>query len=285
MILKIENICYKAEDKIILDDINLSFNNGIYALLGLNGAGKTTLMKILSTYCQPTSGNILYKNVSILQQPQKLQVDLSFMSQNIGLIQDFTVEQNLYYFGLLKGCNAKELKLNIVNTIEQFDLKSFKSTKILNLSGGVKQRIGIALALISSPKILILDEPINNLDHYERERFYFLLKKLSKTCIIILSTHLIDEIENIAKNVIFMRNGKITFCGELQNCLFNISQDIKEEVIEAIDYAQLQEKYQLIKFQLENNLLKIRYFTSKRVETTSPTFEDAFVYYTKYASL
>jgi ABC-2 type transport system ATP-binding protein len=230
----------------------------------------------------PSKGEMIYDKIDVLKKPRHLQQDLGYMSQNIGLIQDFTVEQNLYYFGLLKGCNAKELKQKIITMLNDFDLTAIKSTKISNLSGGVKQRIGIALALINSPKIIILDEPLNNLDRHEREKLYFLLKEVSKNCIIIISTHLIDEIETVCDKVIFMKEGVITYFGNLKSSFDNINLFITENLIEPISQAELMQKFKLIKTREENNQLIVRHFVAFSDAPYTPNIEDAFVYYTKY---
>ena len=219
MSLKLINLNYKIKDKVILDSINLDFGNGIHALLGLNGVGKTSLLNIISTLNKANSGEILYNNVSIIGNNKPLLKDLGYMSQNVGLIQDFTIEQNLYYFGLLKGCGSKYLKNKIPFLLEIFNLFSDRKTRAGNLSGGLKQRVGIALALINNPKILILDEPINNLDSYEREKLYHILKEISKNCIVIISTHLINDISKFSDKIIIMTDGKICFTGKTKQII------------------------------------------------------------------
>jgi ABC-2 type transport system ATP-binding protein len=282
MKLTLNNVNYEIDNKNILKNINLSLTEGIHALLGLNGAGKTSLINLISTLKKPSNGDILFNDKSIIDNPELLQQHLGFISQNIGLIQDFTVEQNLIYFGMLKGCNYKDLKKNLYNIYFNFDLTSVKNTKILNLSGGLKQRIGIALALINSPKILILDEPLNNLDFYEREKFYFILKKISKDCIIIISTHLIDEIENISDTVIFIKEGNISFHGSVIDSIDKIKLGVKEKTINHLEQNEILEHYKLIKSTSIENNLKIRFFDNEIDSAIKPTFEDSFFYYTKF---
>ncbi|WP_223599884.1 ATP-binding cassette domain-containing protein [Chryseobacterium sp. GVT01B] len=207
MKLQLKDISYKIGDKIILNKINLEFENGLYALLGLNGTGKTSLINIISTLKQPSTGDFFYNDISVLNKPQSLRKDLGFMSQNLGLIQDFDIIQNLTYFGLLKGCEKKSLHNNILKIIKDFDLESYKKQKVKNLSGGIKQKISFALSIINSPNVLILDEPVNNLDYLEREKMYLLLKDISKTSIVILSTHLIDEISRFCDKKITISSG------------------------------------------------------------------------------
>lgn len=207
MKLQLKDISYKVGDKIILNKINLEFENGLYALLGLNGTGKTSLINIISTLKKPSEGEFLYNNISILDKPEFLRKDLGFMSQNLGLIQDFDIVQNLTYFGLLKGCEKKSLNNNISNILKDFDLEGYKKQKIKNLSGGIKQKISFALSIINSPSVLILDEPVNNLDYLEREKMYLFLKDISKASIVILSTHLIEEISRFCDKKITISNG------------------------------------------------------------------------------
>ncbi|MDO5615455.1 MAG: ATP-binding cassette domain-containing protein [Cruoricaptor ignavus] len=211
--LDLLNISYKTNGKAILEDINLSFGTGIHALLGLNGAGKTSLFNIIATLQKPTSGEMLYKDSSIIKNPKSLRKDLGYMSQNVGLIQDFSIEQNLYYFGLMKGCLPKDLKQKIPNLLETLNLQREKGRKVFNLSGGMKQRIGIALALLNNPEVLLLDEPINNLDDFEREKFYHFLQEIAQNSIVIISTHLVNEISNFCDKIIVMKNGRVGFCG------------------------------------------------------------------------
>lgn len=207
MKLQLKYISYKIADKTILNNINLELETGLYALLGLNGTGKTSLINIISTLKKPSAGEFFYNDESVLKKPELLRKDLGFMSQNVGLIQDFDLIQNLTYFGLLKGCERKSLNNYISNIIKDFDLEGYKKQKIKNLSGGLKQKVSFALSVINSPKVLILDEPINNLDYLEREKMYLLLKNFSKTGIVILSTHLIDEISKFCDKKITINSG------------------------------------------------------------------------------
>lgn len=212
MALEINNLSYIKNGKNILKNINLFLDTGMYALLGSNGAGKSTLLKVISTLLKPTQGSVLYDKKDIKNNSEYLS-KLSFMPQNVGLIKDFDIVDNLHYFGLLKGCKNKELKTKISAILSDFDLEALKNVKVFNLSGGVVQRTGIALSLINSPKILILDEPFNNLDSTERKRLYNILQEISKNSAVIISTHLIAEIENVADTFIFMKEGSITHIG------------------------------------------------------------------------
>ncbi|MGO4710523.1 ATP-binding cassette domain-containing protein [Chryseobacterium sp. 2TAF14] len=223
MALEVNYINYIKDGKNILNDINLLLDTGMYAVIGSNGAGKSTLLKVISTLLKPTQGSVLYEKKNI-KNNSEYRSKLSYMPQNVGLIKDFDIVDNLHYFGLLKGCKNKELKAKISAIISDFDLEALKNVKVFNLSGGVVQRIGIALSLINSPQILLLDEPFNNLDSTERNRLYGILQEISKNSIVIISTHLITEIENIADQFIFMKEGSITFVGNRDESISNFSE-------------------------------------------------------------
>lgn len=228
--LKLKNISFKIKDKFILKDININFDNGIYALLGLNGSGKTSLLNIISTINQPSKGQITYNNKNVINNPEEIRKDLGYMSQNTTLLQDLSIIQNLYYFGLLKGCDSSVLKEIIPSFLSTFNLTSIKNMKVRNLSGGIKQKVGIAIALLNSPKLIILDEPINNLDKNERQYLYELLSTLSKESIIIISTHLIDEIMKYCNNITFIKNGGVEFHGSALEAIENMKANNINEI-------------------------------------------------------
>lgn len=211
MDLKLVSIHKNIDTKTILEAIDIAFKPGIYTLLGINGAGKSTLLDIIATIIPPTDGEILYKGHSIRKKPQILRQVLGYMPQNVGLIQDFNLEQNLYYLGMLKGVPAHSIKTRAPQLLEVLNLQAYRKSKIFNLSGGVRQRIGVALALINQPEVLILDEPVNNLDQRERIRFYELIKGLAKDCIIIISTHLVQEIAPYTDECIVLKAGRIVY--------------------------------------------------------------------------
>lgn len=259
MALEVNNVSYIKDGKSILKNINLFLDTGIYAVLGSNGAGKSTLLKVISTLLKPTQGSVLYEKKDIKTNSEYLS-KLSFMPQNVGLIKDFDIVDNLHYFGLLKGCKNKELKTKISAIISDFDLEALKNVKIFNLSGGVVQRMGIALSLINSPKILILDEPFNNLDSTERNRLYDILQEISKNSVVIISTHLITEIENVADKFIFMKDGNITFIGNRDQSITNFNEKAGKTFVKPNINEDMEEH--------------------SRSEKT--IFEMTFEYYTKY---
>ncbi|MCU7613925.1 ABC transporter ATP-binding protein [Chryseobacterium sp. GMJ5] len=218
MVLEINNVSYQKNKKEILSHINFSVDKGIYAVLGSNGAGKSTLLKVISTLLAPTEGAVTFHQKPVKNNKQYLAA-MSYMPQNVGLIKEFDIVDNLHYFGLLKGCKDSELKIKISEIITDFDLDAVKNMTAYNLSGGVIQRIGIALSLLNAPAVLLLDEPFNSLDSSERNRLYSILRKISENTTVIISTHLIAEIENAADEFILMKDGAVTFKGNKHECI------------------------------------------------------------------
>lgn len=231
--LELRNINYKVGDKTILKNINLIFENGIYAILGLNGSGKSSLLNIIASIRTPTGGKIIYNNND--SNKSCLKSDLGYLDQNVTLIQDLSVIQNLYYFGLLKGCASSYVKKRISLFLSEFHLDSVKNIKIRNLSGGLRQKVGIAITLINSPKIIILDEPVNNLDQVERQYFYEMIFKLSKSSIVIISTHLIDEIQAFSEKIVIIKDGNVAFSGSNNDAF----RKMKENQISDVSSASL----------------------------------------------
>ncbi|CAM3144809.1 hypothetical protein DRF59_12575 [Chryseobacterium flavum] len=207
--IELDNISYKIKDKKILNNISFKLSYGLHILIGSNGSGKTTLLKLLSTLTSPTSGIYQYNQVSVKKNRQ-IKKETGFMPQQPNLYLDLTVYQNIMYFGLLKGAKKREIEVKIDLFLESFSILQFKNIKVQNLSGGIQQRVSIIISIINNPKLLILDEPTNNLDEIEREKLYQLLKKLSANAIIVFSTHLIDEAIKYCDKVIVMKDGNIS---------------------------------------------------------------------------
>lgn len=222
--IELNNISYNIKDHKILTDISFKLSCGLHMLIGCNGSGKTTLLRLLSTLNPPTSGIYQY-NQMIVKKNRQIKKDIGFMPQQPNLYLDLTVYQNIMYFGLLKGAEKKDIEARINLLLKSFSILQYKNSKVQNLSGGIQQRISIIISFINNPKLLILDEPTNNLDEVERERLYHLLKSLSANTIIIFSTHLIDEAIKYCDKVIVMKDGKISF----NDCVTNVkNQDVKK---------------------------------------------------------
>lgn len=214
MELKAIQLTKQYGSKTAVNHLNLSLSNGVYGLLGANGAGKTTLMRLLCDIQTPTSGKITLdgKNISVLGE--KYRNLLGYLPQQFGYYPDFTAWDFLMYVAALKGLSEKQAHKKATELLEAVDLAEKRNLKIKTFSGGMKQRLGIAQAMLNNPRILILDEPTAGLDPKERVRFRNLISAFSKDRIVILSTHIVSDVEFIAEDIIMMKDGQILHFGK-----------------------------------------------------------------------
>lgn len=214
MELKTIQLTKKFGAKTAVDHVDLTLSNGFYGLLGANGAGKTTLMALLCNLQSPTSGKILLNGKPISHLGETYGNLLGYLPQHFGYYPDFTAWEFLMYVAVLKGLNEKQARMRISQLLEAVTLREKCHEKIKTYSGGMKQRLGIAQAMLNAPRILILDEPTAGLDPKERVRFRHLLQEFSKDRIVILSTHIVSDVEALAEKILIMKTGKICYFGE-----------------------------------------------------------------------
>ena len=199
MKLELDGLTKEFGDFTAVNHINLTMTNGVYGLLGVNGAGKTTLMRMLCTLLKPTSGTICCNGKDIFSMDSEYRKLLGYLPQDFGFYPEFTVEDYLLYIGALKGIRPIVAKKRVKELIAKVGLSKVAHKKMKKLSGGMKRRAGIAQAMLNNPKILILDEPTAGLDPNERIRFRNLISELSEDRLVLLSTHIVSDIEYIAK--------------------------------------------------------------------------------------
>lgn len=211
--LEIKNITKRYGSHIVLDHINLTFEHGIYGLLGENGAGKTTLLSIVMGILQAEAGSILYDGRTVTDKDKAYYGNIGFMPQYATFYPEFTAEEFLKYMCVLKGIPKRQQKARIGELLTQVNLLSDARKKLRTFSGGMRQRVGIAQALLNRPEILILDEPTAGLDPMERIRFRNLISDISKNRIVILATHIVQDIEYTADHVILLHEGKVSVQG------------------------------------------------------------------------
>ena len=220
MHLIVENISKQYNNKIVVDNISLNLQKGIYGLLGENGAGKTTLMRMLCGILKPSTGTIKFDELDVTQEEYR--AILGYLPQDFGYYPEFTALDFLLYFAALKGIPKPQAKQRVEELLKIVSLYEVKNKKIKTFSGGMKQRLGIAQALLNNPKLLILDEPTAGLDPKERVKFRNLINSLGNNCIVILSTHIVSDIEHIANQVLIMKEGKLIFQGKYNNENMNL---------------------------------------------------------------
>ena len=209
MELFLNHISKKYKDKTAVDDVTLRITPGVWGLLGANGAGKTTLMRMIAGIMRPTAGQVEYDGLPIDALGASYRDRFGYLPQEFGFYPEFTVKDYLYYMAALKGLKKREARQKTEELLTQMTLTEVRNKKIIKLSGGMKRRVGIAQALLNEPEILVLDEPTSGLDPGERIRFRNLLSEFAQDRIVLISTHIVSDVEYIAMQNAIMKDGKI----------------------------------------------------------------------------
>lgn len=212
MKLTVDRITKQYKNKIAVDRMSFELTQGVTGLLGANGAGKTTLMRMMCGILNPTSGEINADGIAV--NTENYRALLGYLPQDFGYYPEFTAREFLEYMAALKGLEKKEAKDKTTELLELVGLSDVARKKMKTFSGGMKQRVGIAQALLNDPAILILDEPTAGLDPKERVRFRELIEELGKKSIVLLSTHIVSDIEHIADKIIMMKDGSLIWHGK-----------------------------------------------------------------------
>jgi ABC-type multidrug transport system ATPase subunit len=286
MKMKLENISKEYKNVKALDNINLAINSpAMIGFVGPNGAGKSTLMKMLVGQLLPTSGNIIVDGVRLNKNEKNLKERLGYLPQDFGLYEELTVEEFLDYMACLKGINKNKRK-SINRVISLTSLEEKRKFKIKTLSGGQKQRVGIAQAILNNPELLIVDEPTVGLDPEERIKFRNLFSEGSKEKIVILSTHIIEDVESICNSIIVLNKGKILFAGEPSELVKEALDHVGIIEIEGNNREEILGSGMKGEFKITSTVITphgTRYrVVSERLpssfEKITPSLEDAYVY-------
>jgi ABC-2 type transport system ATP-binding protein len=203
-----------------LNGINLTIKTGMFGLLGPNGAGKTTLMRIIATLLEPDKGEIFYNELDVLKNPIKFKKKLGYLPQEFGVYKNVSAYEMLEQFAILKGFTDKKERRKLLDYLfDRVNLFNDRKRKLGEYSGGMKQRFGIAIALLGNPEVLIVDEPTAGLDPGERKRFLNILSEIGKERIVILSTHIVDDIEELSDELAIINKGEIVTSGKVEELL------------------------------------------------------------------
>ncbi|MBR4026013.1 MAG: ABC transporter ATP-binding protein [Lachnospiraceae bacterium] len=220
MELKIDQLTKQYKNKIAVDRFSAQFQEGVYGLLGANGAGKTTLMRMVCGIIEPTSGSICFNEHDV--STEEYRAVLGYLPQDFGYYPEFSGKDFLMYMAALKGISKKVAKEKTEELLELVAMQDMAKKKMKMYSGGMKQRIGIAQAMLNEPQILVLDEPTAGLDPKERVRFRNLIAELGKDSIVILSTHIVSDVEHIAKEILIMNEGQFVYRGKREEITENL---------------------------------------------------------------
>ncbi|MFA9560447.1 ABC transporter ATP-binding protein [Evansella sp. AB-rgal1] len=283
MRLTIENISKEFKDKNAVTDFSAELTEGVYALLGPNGAGKTTLMRMLADIMKPSSGRILLNGKDISLMGDDYRDILGYLPQEFGLYKNFTAVRFLSYFASLKGLDKKEAVVRVEEVLELVNLQKDRKRKLGTYSGGMKRRLGIAQALLNDPKILIVDEPTAGLDPQERVRFRNLLSEIAGDRIVLLSTHIVSDIEYIAKEVLLMRQGELIQRSTIEKLLESVKGKVWLGRVEQGDLSELQRHYKVGNIQRGETGIEVRIVSDDKPMTNAvvvpPTLEDVYLYF------
>jgi len=275
------NLQYKNGVKAI-DDISLTIRNGMFGLLGPNGAGKSSLMKTIVGLQQPQSGKLLFNGIDIIQQPEFIRKQLGFLPQDFGVYPRASALQLLDHLAVLKGvADAKERKKQIDILLEKVNLTAVKNKEVFRFSGGMRQRFGIAQALLGNPSIIIVDEPTAGLDPEERNRFNGILSEISKEVIVLLSTHLVEDVRNLCSSMAILKNGRIRVVGSPGELVSTLQGKIWAKKISKTELADVEQRFHVISHQWVETQLVVSVYATRQpegFEAILPTLEHFYFY-------
>ncbi len=283
MELCIRNVSKTFKDKKAVKNVTLNLTPGVWGLLGANGAGKTTLMRMIAGIMKPTSGQIIYNGIPITTLREQYRDVFGYLPQEFGFYPEFTVRDYLEYISTLKGLPEKQGSKKIQELLERLSLADVQNKRISKLSGGMKRRVGIAQALLNEPEILILDEPTSGLDPGERVRFRNLLSEFAHDRIVLISTHIVSDVEYIATRNAIMKDGKLLATGTTENLVKMVDGKVWSCTIPVSVLPEYEHKLQIINLRNENeNNVSIRFLAEKSVVANAvqvvPRLEDLYLY-------
>ncbi|NFA59595.1 ABC transporter ATP-binding protein [Clostridium sporogenes] len=284
MNLSIERLTKKYGSKIVVNELSLDLKEGVYGLLGANGAGKTTLMRMICGVLAPTSGEVTLDGKNTIFMGEEYRDLIGYLPQNFGYYPDFTAKEFMLYIASLKGLIPSFAKEKTKELLSIVGLDSVSNKKIRTFSGGMKQRLGIAQAVLNDPKILVLDEPTAGLDPKERVRFRNLISDLSKNKIIILSTHIVSDVEYIADEILIMKNGNIISQNSVDGLIKEIENSVWKCTISESEEDYFCNKYCIVNLQHNRNgSLDLRIISRKKPMNNAvnvpSSLEDLYLYH------
>lgn len=267
--------------KEIIHPLNYEFNTGVYGLLGPNGAGKTTLIHMIAAASEPTSGVISFAGKKITDHNLAYYKTLGFLPQQDAIYPAMKAYDYIHYFALLKGIKEQEIKPLIFHLAQVFNLRNELNKKCGKFSGGMKRRLGLMQAMLNNPRILILDEPTSGLDPMERIRLRNLISELAANRTIIISTHIVPDVEQIANRILFLKQGKLIMDGTIDSLVTPLRGQVWEMTVRSDQLPNIERHLRTISIKsLHEDLVNVRFLSDVKITgaiTVAPSLEDAFV--------
>lgn len=283
MELIIEDLSKDFQGVMAVNHVTYTMENGVYGLLGLNGAGKTTLMRMLCTLLKPSGGRILCNGEDILAMGAEYRKLLGYLPQEFGFYPDFTVKDYLLYIASIKGVHKAVARKRVKELTAKVGLSKVQDRKMKKLSGGMKRRAGIAQAMINDPEILILDEPTAGLDPNERIRFRNLLSELAQERLVLLSTHIVSDVESVANEILLMKDGAFLHTGKPQEIITSMTDRIWSLTVPAGEAAKYGRDYKVANSRTVPGGMQLRILSEEKphpeAQEETPALEDVFLSY------
>jgi ABC-2 type transport system ATP-binding protein len=283
MLLELNHITKKYDNTTVLHDVSFALKPGVYGLLGSNGSGKTTLFRIICGVMKQSAGSVRYNHDDVQMNPDAFRSVLGYLPQDFSYYPDFSGMKFMLYIAALKGMNKNYAKNRSLELLKLVGLEDVANKKIKKYSGGMKQRLGIAQAMFNDPEVLILDEPTVGLDPKERVRFRNLISSFSENKIVILSTHIVSDIEYIADEILVLNQGKLENRGVSSELVSTIHGDVWECVVEASKLKEMVENHVISNQKHSENGTVLRMISKEKPTQDAlqvqPTLEDLYLYY------
>ena len=284
MELAVQNINKSYSEKKVLNNMSFILKEGIYGLLGPNGAGKTTLMNILTTNLDQDAGNVLYNGREIKSMGWRYRAKIGYAPQQQWMYEEFRAIEYLHYFAALKGIQRKKQKERVEEVLKKMNLLEVKNHKIKTFSGGMKQRLLLAQAMLNHPKILILDEPTAGLDPKERIRIRNLISESSKDSIVILATHVVSDVECIAKKILLLKQGELLKMDSPENLIKSLEGHVYTVVTSEEEAKNLQNICMVSNVHVSSGGFYVRIvgespISLEKRQMVQPTLEDVYLYW------
>lgn len=264
MSLELQNIA-KAYDQKVLENVNCRMEKGVYGLLGPNGAGKSTMLRVICDIEPPTSGKVLYDGQPVSQLGEDYREILGYVPQKVGYYPEFTAREFLKYMAIVKGIEEQEGKKRIDQVLEMVNLKDTGKKKIKHFSGGMKQRLGIAQAILNRPKLLVLDEPTVGLDVEERMNFKQFVSEYASDSIVIFATHIVSDIEDIGNEILILKDGTVKAQASPEKLLQNIRGRVWSMECDAgEEMRSLKKRYRISNTKVKGKRVEVRLLSEKK---------------------